>query len=223
MRFKGRMRTVRLGVISGVISLVLSTYGFGCADDPPPLPPPSEPAPPAEPTIPTLDALETPPRGKASVALPTWDLEHARFDHPIRQVAAKLGRSRMVSQVLLGEDAETGVMITFYGEGLVPGSYPILSADDETRAEHAGRDSDVSTVTVGMGTQGNLRSAEGLLTIESADDGSVTGRFEATVRSRNNLRETEVRARFHAIPEQWIEAQLEHQESIRDQLRSKNR
>jgi hypothetical protein len=129
----------------------------------------------------------------------------------------------MVSQVLMGEDAETGVMITFYGEGFVPGSYPVLSADDETRAEHAGKDSDVCTVTVGMGPSGDLRSAEGLVTIEAADEGSVTGRFEATVRSRNNLRETEVRGRFIALPEQWLNAQLEHQESIRDQLRHKSR
>ena len=129
----------------------------------------------------------------------------------------------MVSQVLLGDDAETGVMVTFYGEGFVPGSYAVLAADDETRAEHAGKDSDVCTVTVGMGPSGDMRSAEGLVTIESADGGSVTGRFEATVRSRNNLRETEVRARFHALPEQWLNAQLEHQESIRDQLRHKTR
>ncbi len=219
MRFKESMRPLLLGVFS---LCALLFYG-GCSEDPPPAPPPREPETPPEPQIPELDDLETPARGRSNVVFPTWDADDSRFEHPVRQLVAKLGRSRMVSQVLMGEDAETGVMITFYGEGFVPGSYPILSADDETRAEHAGQDSDVCTVTVGMGPSGDLRSSEGLVTIEAADEGSVTGRFEATVRSRNNLRETVVRGRFIALPEQWLNAQLEHQESIRDQLRNENR
>ncbi len=219
MRFKEAMRRLPLGVFS---LFALLSYA-GCSEDPPPVPPPREPEAPPEPQIPELSEVEAPARGRGNVVFPTWNADDSSFEHPVRQLVAKLGRSRMVSQVLLGEDAETGVMITFYGEGFVPGSYPVLSADDETRAQHAGRDSDVCTVTVGMGPSGDLRSAEGLVTIEAADEGSVSGSFEATVRSRNNLRETVVRGRFIALPEQWLNAQLEHQESIREQLRNKNR
>ena len=41
-------------------------------------------------------------------------------------------------------------MLTFYGTELEPGEYRVLPATDETRAEHAGQDSKVFIVTVGL-------------------------------------------------------------------------
>lgn len=205
------------------VAIAPSVLGIACSEEPVAVPAPrAEPAPP-EPEIPGFDALTDPQPGRGEVVLPTWNADDIRFEHPIRQLAAKLGRSRMVSQVLLGEDAETGVMVTFYGEGFLPGSYPVLPATDETRAAHAGHDSKVTTVVQGVGGSRYLHSKAGMLTIEAADDGSITGRLEATVESQANLRETTIRARFVATPEQWLNAQLEHQEAIRDQLRNKGR
>ena len=97
-----------------------------CSEDPPPPAPTPEPAAPAEPVIPGLDALSAVSPGRASAALPAWDAEHARFDHAVRDLPAKLGRGENVLQVLVGDRPETGAMLTYYGEALPPGSYPCL-------------------------------------------------------------------------------------------------
>ena len=104
---------------------------------------------------------------------------------------------------------------------MTAGTYRVLPATDEIRLEHAGRDSRIFTATLGQGAaQGDLRSDSGTVVIESAG-AAVTGTVDAVLRSRNNLRETVVRARFHATPDQFLDALLEHQAAIREKLRKR--
>jgi hypothetical protein len=198
------------------LAAILST---GCSEDPPPRLPASEPEAPAEPVIPTVDALSTVGSGHASAALPAWDPERSRFDHPIRDLPAKLGRGEDVLQVLVGDRPETGAMLTYYGEALPPGSYRVLPATDETRAEHSGHDARIFIATMGQGTTGDLRSESGTVVVEASSDDVLTGTFDLTLRSRNNLRETVARARFHATRDRWLDALLDHQSEISDQMR----
>jgi hypothetical protein len=206
-----------------VVTLVAGLGALGC-EEPPPAPPPSAPTVVEDLGPPALDALDAPGAGRAKVAFPRWNSEHSRFDFPVQELAAKVGTSTLVVQLLLGENRETGVFLTYYGEGLAPGTYRVLPGTDEVRTEHAGKDSDVFVGTLGQGSLGQLRSESGSVVVEAVERAegritSLTGTLDILLRSQSNLRETTVRARFQARPDQWLQAELEHQEAIREQLR----
>lgn len=183
---------------------------------------PASPAAPPTPSVPPLDSLDAPAEGRSNVALPEWDAARSRWDHPVRSLRARLGTSEDVVQVQLGESPSTGVVVTFYGAGLAAGSYDVKPATDETRAQHAGRDDDVFVVTVGT-TGGDLRSESGTVAITHATRERVAGSLDVSLRSRTSPEPTLVRAKFDAAPDPWLQAELEHQAAIRDQLRERAR
>jgi len=154
------------------------------------------------------------------VARPEWNADQIRFEHPTRDLPAGFATLQNVTQILLGDASENGLLINYYGSDLRPGEGRTLPATDETRSQHAGRDSNVFTLTVGQ-QAGALRSESGAVTIEEADESHVAGTFDVSLRSRNMLRETRVRGRFHATPSERLLAELEHQQAIRDQLRNR--
>jgi hypothetical protein len=206
---------MRLVVLASMV--VIAT--LACSDPEPPRPPPrGEPTGP--PPVPTVDQLPPASEGRSQVARPEWNADEVRFEHPVRDLRAKFGAHESVRQILLGDDSATGVLLNYYGDALDSGDYRVLAATDETRAEHAGRDSRVFTLTVGE-DQGALRSMAGAVTIEAATDDRITGTLDVRVQSRNMMRETEVRARFHAVPDALLTAELEHQAAIREQMRNR--
>jgi len=181
-----------------------------------------EPEPPPE--APAVDALDEPSGGEASLALPRWSGEHRAFVHEVGGVPALYGRSDLVSTVLLGESEAEGVVRTFYGSTLEPGeSYDVLPATDETRSEHVGRDSGVWTAVVGHEEGGDLRSVSGSVTIASVGEEHIAGTLEAPVQNRMLVVETPVRARFRAAPDDFMNAQLSHEQAVRHQLKHRGR
>lgn len=176
----------------------------------------ADPGPPPEP--PALDSLEEPPERGARVASPEWNDRHRRFEWELRQPKAIFGTNERVTQLLLGDDPAEGIMLTFYGEALEPGEHRVLPATDETRAEHAGKDSGVFIVTVGKPGEGDLRSESGTVTIERADGDAVVGTFDVQADARLRRTSTVVRGRFFARQDPYMDALLSHEAAIRAQL-----
>ncbi|MEM9193276.1 MAG: hypothetical protein AAGF12_29140 [Myxococcota bacterium] len=197
------------------LPVVLLLVGCGSEEPTPPVP---EPAP-AEPAAPPgLESLGEPSSGRAIVLVPEWSGE---FEHIEREMNARFAQVDRIGQVLLGETASEGIVLNYYGETMRRGEHRVLPATDETRAEHANKDSQVFLLTVGQRGEGDLRSHEGTVNITQVGEDGVAGTFDVTVRSRNMLRETVVRGRFFATPGRYLEAELEHQRDIREQLRNR--
>jgi hypothetical protein len=202
---------------------VLFAGVLACDDSGPVEAPPAPRADPGPPPVPTLDDLAPPRTGQATVTLPQWDAGQTRFVHATQSLDASYARVDNVAQVLLGEDASSGVMLTFYGASLTSGDYRVVPATDEARRAHAGTDARVFLATVGQGAAGDLRSTSGEVTVDEVTDRSATGSFDIEVQSRNLFRTTQVRGRFSAGWGDWLSAQLEHQDAIRDELGRKRR
>lgn len=178
---------------------------------------PADEQPPPE--APAVEALDAPADESARVARPEWSVEHRRFEWEVQGVPAVFGTSDTVTQILLGEEPAEGIMLTFYGHDLRPGQYDVLPATDETRAEHAGKDSGVFIVAVGKAGEDDMRSESGTVTIERADDDTVVGSFDIVARARIRRTSAAVRARFSAGHDDFMDALLEHEAAIREQLR----
>ncbi len=123
-----------------------------------------------------------------------------------------------VTQILLGPSADEGAMLTFYGEELSHGQHPVAPATDASRATLAGGAGPAFIVTVGQ-AGGALRSTAGTITLDRVDDAHLVGSADVELRSRNMLRTTTFRARFHTSHGDYLRAQLEHQRAISEQLR----
>lgn len=173
------------------------------------------------PDAPALGDLAAPDPGRATVAWPDWDDAKSRFRYRERMMAAVFGTLDNVSLIRLGED-HGSVMITFYGADLEPGDYEVRPSTDDTRAEHAGEDSNVFTVTVAK-SESRLVSERGTVTITASSDDAVEATLDVTMRrdSRLDPAETPFRAKLYATRSDWLDSTLEHQASIREHLESR--
>lgn len=178
---------------------------------------PTEAEPPPEP--PSLDDIAEPAARSARLANPVWSDADLRWEWELEQRPAVFGTSVGVTQIMLGEDPGEGVALTFYGETLEPGEHEVLPATDETRNEHAGRDSDVFIATVPKPDENALQSESGTVTIERADQDVVVGSFDIVGRSRIRRATAAVRGRFHARRDDYMDALLRHEAAIREQLK----
>lgn len=203
--------------------LLVAALSSGCGEqetEPAPSETPEAPAPaPAQPPDPPpVESLDAPSPGRARAIVPAWDEARRWFGHQTRESPAKLGRSTDVTQALLGEEGADGILITFYGRDLEPGDYRVLPATDETRRDHAGRDSDVFTVVLTRPGEDDMRSESGTVRVESVDD-ALVGTLDVIARSRVRQITSPLRARFHALPDARMDFALEQEAQIRDQLR----
>ncbi len=190
-------------------SLLLSTVG---CEEPAPEPAPeaeteeAEPEPePVEP--PAIDAIDEPAEGEAKVAVPTLN---EGFEFPVRTLEAGFGRddSMVLVELKAGDEGGLSVQLTFHEGSPELGTHPL----DAEPGEGA------TTAALG-GTQ--LRVQDGAITLEAIEDQRLTGTFDLEVKEPRSPEPTRMRGRFDAKRHRYYDGVIEHQQTIREQLRNR--
>jgi len=189
------------------LSLMLSLAG--CEEPPEPVAE-EEPEPEAAPEVvepPAIGAIDAPGAGQGKVAVPTLN---QGFEFPVRTLEAGFGRDGAMVLVELkaeGEDA-LSVQLTFH-EGT-----PAIG--DHTLADAPG---DGATTAALGGTQ--MRIEGGTVTLDALEDQRLAGTFDLEVKEPRSPEPTRLRGRFDATRHPYYDGVIDHQRSIRDQLRNR--
>ena len=179
------------------------------------------------PTTPTLTTATLPAPSSAQVRLgiPMRILRSPAEGHELRTWPAKFGSSDLAAQLQFGvRDGAERATLAFYGHGLTPGRYEVLSGTDETVAARAGTDSRVFTLELHLPGH-DIRSVSGSVNISAVDEHHVTGDLEVRVQDRERAQPEAlpIVARFDAAYDAYIGAWLENESEVRAQLRARTK
>jgi hypothetical protein len=202
--------------------LLVVTAAAGCDDPPPPPPPTPSRTESAPPEPPSLESLAPPAAGRSKRAEPEWNERRNRYEHRVIDGDGRFGRGERVTLIRSGSE-DDGVKLTYYGSTLGPGTFPIRAATDESVTSVRGEDARVFLLA--MKHHGHeLRSIDGTVRIEQVSDTAIVGSWDArVVRLRLNPTETVSRGRFHATPDGFLDALIEHQAGVEERLRERRR